>query len=69
VLSAILTLRPLKDFHRNRLPLALKLGRGLHSLTPELNFRTFGNTLLPLELNLSTFAPRPRIIWVVWRTR
>ena len=31
-------------------------GRGLHSLTSELNLRTFGNTSLTLELNLSTFG-------------
>jgi hypothetical protein len=35
-------------------------GRGLHSLTSELNLRTLGNTSLPLELNLSTFGPHPR---------
>ena len=36
------------------------LGRGLHSFPFPLNLRTFGNTLLTLELNLSTFGPRPR---------
>ena len=30
--------------------------RGLHSLTSELNLRTFGNALLTLELKLSTFG-------------
>ena len=33
----------------------------IHSLTSELNFRTFGNTSLTLELNLSTFGTHPRI--------
>jgi len=37
------------------------VGRGLHSLTSELNLTTFGNTSLPLELNLSTLGPRPRV--------
>jgi hypothetical protein len=36
-------------------------GRGLHSLTSELNLRTFWNTSLPVELNLSTFGTRPRV--------
>ena len=36
-------------------------GRGLHSLTSELNLRTFGNTSLTLNLNLSTYGPHPRI--------
>jgi len=27
----------------------------------KLNLRTFGNTSLPLALNLSTFGPRPRV--------
>jgi hypothetical protein len=36
-------------------------GRGLHSLTSELNLRTFRKTSLPLELNLSTSGPHPRI--------
>jgi len=35
--------------------------RGLHSLTSELNLRTFGNKPLPLELNLHTFGPHPRV--------
>jgi len=50
--------------------------RGLHSLTSELNLRTFGNTSLPLELNLSTLGPhplviwvRPLVIWVLWETK
>ena len=37
--------------------------RALHSLTSELNLRTFGNTSLTLELNLSTFGTHP---WVNW---
>jgi len=36
-------------------------GRGLHSLTSQLNLRTFGNTSLTLELNLSTFETHPRV--------
>ena len=36
-------------------------GRGLHSLTSELNLRTFGITSLTLELNLSTFGTPPRV--------
>jgi hypothetical protein len=36
-------------------------GRGLHSLTSELNLRTFGNTSLTLELNLSIFGTHPRV--------
>jgi hypothetical protein len=35
-------------------------GRGLHSLTSQLNLRTFGNTSLTLELDYSTFGTRPR---------
>jgi len=35
-------------------------GRGLYSLTSELNLRTFGNTSLSLELNLSTLGTHPR---------
>ena len=35
-------------------------GRGLHSFTSPLNLRTFGNTLLTLELNFSTFGPHQR---------
>ena len=38
-------------------------GRGLHSLTSELNLRTFGNTSLTLQLNLSTFGTHPRVDW------
>jgi hypothetical protein len=34
---------------------------GLHSLTSELNLRTFRNTSLTSELNLSTFGPHPRV--------
>ena len=34
-------------------------GRGSHSLPSKRNLRTFGNTSFPLELNLSTFGPRP----------
>jgi hypothetical protein len=37
------------------------LGRGLHSLTSELNLRTFGDTSLTLELNLSSFGTHPRV--------
>ena len=40
---------------------ALPHGRGLHSLTSELNLRTFGDTSLTLELNLSTFGTHPRV--------
>jgi hypothetical protein len=36
-------------------------GRGLHSLTSELNLRTFGNASLTLELNLSTSGTHPRV--------
>jgi hypothetical protein len=36
-------------------------GRGLHSLTSKLNLRTFGNTSLLLELNLSTIGAHPRV--------
>jgi hypothetical protein len=36
-------------------------GRGLHSLTSQLNLRNFKNTSLPLELNLSTFGTHPRV--------
>ena len=39
--------------------------RGLHSLTSELNLRTFGNASLTLELNLSTFGTHPRFNWVI----
>ena len=39
----------------------LKPGTGLHSLTTKLNLRTFGKTSLPLELNLSTIGPHPRV--------
>jgi hypothetical protein len=35
--------------------------RGLHSLTSELNLRTFGDTSLTVELNLSTFETHPRV--------
>jgi hypothetical protein len=34
---------------------------GLHSFTSELNMRTFGNTLLTLEHNLSTSDTHPRV--------
>ena len=37
------------------------VGRGLHSLTSELNLRTFGNTSLTLELNWSVFRTHPRV--------
>jgi len=37
------------------------IGRGLHSLTSELNLRTFGNASLTLELNLSTFRTHPPV--------
>ena len=40
------------------------VGRGLHSLNSKLNSRTFGNTSLTLELNLSTFWTHPRVIRV-----
>ena len=33
----------------------------LHSLTSKLNLRTFGNTSLTLELNLSTLGTHPRV--------
>jgi hypothetical protein len=36
-------------------------GRGSHSLTSELNLRTFGDTSLTVELNLSTFGTHPRV--------
>ena len=36
-------------------------GRGLHSLIAELNLRTFGNTLLTLELNLITLVTHQRV--------
>jgi hypothetical protein len=36
-------------------------GRGLHSLTSELNLRTFGNVSLTLELDLSTFISSARV--------
>jgi len=36
-------------------------GKALHPLTSELNLRTFGNTLLTLELNLSTLGTHQRI--------
>jgi hypothetical protein len=39
----------------------LLVGRGLHSLTSQLNLRTFENTSLPLGLNLSTLGTRPRV--------
>ena len=41
-------------------------GRGSHSLTSELNLRTFGNTSLTLELNSSTSGTHPRVelVWV-----
>jgi len=44
------------------------LGRGLHSLTSELNLRTFWNTPFTLELNLSTFRNIHGLIWVTWGT-
>ena len=40
----------------------LLFGRGLHSLTSKINLRTFRNTSLTLELNLSTFGPHPRVV-------
>jgi len=36
-------------------------GRGLHSLTTELNLRTIWDTSITLELNLSTFGTHPRV--------
>jgi len=37
-------------------------GRGfIHSFTFQLNLRSFGNTSLTSELNLSTFGPHPRV--------
>jgi hypothetical protein len=39
----------------------MPLTRGLHSLTSELNLRTFGNTSLTSELNLSTYGAHPRV--------
>jgi hypothetical protein len=50
---------PSKELHCNS-PSA-PITRGLHSLTSELNLRTFGNALLTLELNLSTFGRYPRV--------
>jgi hypothetical protein len=47
--------RYIKDSH------PMITGRGLHSLTSELNLRTFGFTPLTLELNLSTFGTHPRV--------
>ena len=41
--------------------MAWPMCRGLHSLTSELNLKTFGNTSLTFELNLSTFGPHPRV--------
>jgi len=41
--------------------LRLGLGRGLHSLPSKLNLRTFGITSRQLELNVSTFGPRPPV--------
>jgi hypothetical protein len=46
----------LNDNNNTRAP-----GRGLHSLTSELNLRTFANASLTLELNLSTFRTHPRV--------
>ena len=46
---------------RRRAGRAGHAGRGLHSLPAKLNWRTFGNTSHPFELNLSTFRPRPRV--------
>ena len=43
------------------LSVALSCGRGLNSLTSELNLSTFGNTSLTLELNLSTSGTHPRV--------
>ena len=37
------------------------VSRGLHSLTSKLNLRTFGDTSLTLELNLSNFGTDPRV--------
>jgi hypothetical protein len=41
--------------------IVLAKGRGLHSLTSKLNLRTFRNTSLTLELNLSSFGPYLRV--------
>ena len=38
----------------------LLAGRGLHSLTSQLNLTMFGNTSLTLELDLSSFGTHPR---------
>ena len=38
---------------------------GAYTRSPsKLNLKTFGNTSPLLELNLSTFRPRPRVNWV-----
>jgi hypothetical protein len=34
---------------------------GLHSLTSQLDMRTFGNTSFTLELNLITYGTHPRV--------
>ena len=39
-------------------------GRGLHSLTSNLNSRTFGNSSPTLELNLSTLGDIHGLRWV-----
>jgi len=43
--------------------------KGLHSLTSELNLRTFGKASLMLELNLSTFGTHARVNLAVWGTK
>jgi len=46
-------------------------GRGLHSLTSELNLRNFGDISLTLKLNFSTFTSGhiQGLIWVIWGTK
>ena len=43
--------------------------RGLHSLTSELNLRTFGNTSLTLELISAPAEHILGLIWVTWGTK
>jgi len=47
--------------HLHVLQWAREHGRSLHSLTSALNLRTFGNTSLTLELNLSTLGTHQRV--------
>ena len=50
------------DYTETKGTLVFGDGRSLHSLTSELNLRTFGNKSLTSELNLSTVGTHPRVM-------